>query len=100
MGNYSAALVDFARAIELQLNMEVAVYNTACVYALQRKVDPACTWLRKAIQMDIVNLDKAYTDREFDLIRDTPEFQAVLKEFDGTNESLKMATLIYAKVSN
>ena len=51
------------------------------LYALQNDVEQACTWLRKAIAMSDKNIGMAQTDSDFDTIRDTPEFQALMQEF-------------------
>ena len=78
--NYDAALADYARAIELDPNDDSPIYNTACAFALQHDVGQACTWLRRAIQMSSENIERARTDTDFDSIRDTPEFQALLNQ--------------------
>ena len=78
--DYSAALADYARAIELDPTDSSPVYGTACVFALQHDVGQACTWLGRAIQMSSENIEMARTDTDFDSIRDTPEFQALLNQ--------------------
>lgn len=79
--NYKAALADFNRALELRPDYADTVYNIACAHALLQQVESACIWLHRAIQLDQKCLEDGRTDPDFDLIRDTPEFQAVLKEF-------------------
>lgn len=83
MEDYPAALADYAKAIKLQPDDDSLVYSSACAYALQREVELSCTWLRRAIQMDLNYLEMARTDTDFDSIRDEPEFQTLLKEFDS-----------------
>jgi hypothetical protein len=78
--DYAAALADYARAIELDPTYSSPVYGTACVFALQHDVGQACTWLRRAIQMSGEYVEMARTGTNFDSIRDTPEFQALLNQ--------------------
>jgi hypothetical protein len=42
-------------------------------------VEQACTWLRRAIQMSDEKMEMARTDSDFDSIRDTQEFQGLVK---------------------
>jgi len=83
MKEYPAALADYSRAIELQPDYVDPVYNTACAYALQHQVKLACTWLKRAIEMDRKCLEDARNDTDFDPIRETLEFQALVSEFDN-----------------
>jgi tetratricopeptide (TPR) repeat protein len=79
--DYPAALADYTRALELDPNDDIVVYNMTCLYALQNDVEQACTWLRKAIAMSKENAGMAQTESDFDAIRDTPEFKALMQEF-------------------
>ncbi|MGC1374624.1 MAG: tetratricopeptide repeat protein [Anaerolineales bacterium] len=80
--NYPAALIDLNKAIELDPdNADIAIYNTARFYGLQAQTVLACIWLRRAILLLSGYLETAKTDMAFDSIRDTPEFQALLREF-------------------
>ncbi len=77
--DYAAALADCGRAIELNPTDATPVYNTACAYALQSDLEQACEWLHRAICMDAKYVEMARTDSDFDSIRNTEEFQALLK---------------------
>jgi tetratricopeptide (TPR) repeat protein len=81
LGDYPAALADYTRALELDPNHAGAIYNVACLYSLQNDVQQACIWLRKAIAMSDEYVNMLQTDSDFDAIRDTPEFQALMQEF-------------------
>ena len=85
MKNFTAALADYAHAIELGAKNSSPVYNAACVHALQNEVEQSCIWLRRAIDMDKKYVEMARTDTDFDPIRETAEFKALMEEF-GSNE--------------
>jgi hypothetical protein len=53
-------------------------YNTACAHALLNHTAEACAWLEKAIALDVKHRQMALTDTDFDPIRATPCFQALL----------------------
>ncbi|MEW5873064.1 MAG: tetratricopeptide repeat protein, partial [Chloroflexota bacterium] len=75
---YDDAIAIYDQLIAHDPQYTNAYYNKACAYALMNDVPQACRWLRLAIQMDGETLDLARTDADFDAIRNTPEFQAVL----------------------
>jgi tetratricopeptide (TPR) repeat protein len=86
-GNYEAALADYTKAMEIIPFSDIPVYNTAWVYALQSDAEQSCYWLRKALKLSNQWLDVARTNSDFDSIRDTPEFQALLQEFEDRNSA-------------
>ena len=69
---------DFNKAIELKPGDDFTVYMISSLYALQQKTQDACEWLRRAIEMDIKHKNEAQNDNDFDLIRETSEFQALM----------------------
>ena len=75
---YVAALADYNKAIDLDPQDPMSYYNLACSYALQGQVEKACDKLRSAIQMNQEYADSARTDPDFDSIRGSNEFQALL----------------------
>ena len=54
-------------------------YNLACLYGLQSKVPESVKFLKLAIDKGPKYKEIAWTDKDFDLIRDTQEFQELLK---------------------
>lgn len=79
LGKHSKALEDYTTAIQLDPKDATAYYNMACAYAILGEVTQVCHWLQTAIQMDNECLDMARTDKDFDGIRSTPEFQSVVQ---------------------
>jgi tetratricopeptide (TPR) repeat protein len=84
--DHRSALADYAQAMKLDPSNDAPVYYTACAYGLQKNAEQACTWLRKAIAMSDEYIGKAQTDSDFDAIRNSPEFQALMQEFGNKSE--------------
>ena len=80
LADYPAALADYQRALELDPHYGDAIYNTACAYALQGQTALACEWLRRALGIHRKYLELCRSDPDFDPIRQTPEFQAIVGE--------------------
>ena len=59
-----------------------AYYNLAYVYSLQDKRDLLIESLRKAITLDKSYIEKAKTNKTFDTIRDSPEFQNLIHSLE------------------
>jgi hypothetical protein len=55
----------------------------ACTYALQNNAALACHWLRRTLSLDKHYVKTSRNDPDFDAIRDSQEFQAVLKEIES-----------------
>lgn len=54
-------------------------YNAACFYAIMGNRTQAIDYLMKAVDERAVDCDMLRTDRDFDLIRQTPEFRSIEK---------------------
>lgn len=67
---YDKALRDFDKALEIAPKDPAAGYQKAAVYALQGKIDVACTWLEIAI-------DNGF--RDWAAIRNNPDFDGIRK---------------------
>ncbi len=80
LADLPAALADYERALELDPHYSDAMYNTACAYALQGQTTLACDWLRRALAINKKYLAICHTDSDFDLIRQAPEFKAIVEE--------------------
>jgi tetratricopeptide (TPR) repeat protein len=82
LNNFKAAHEDYLIAMELDPHDSIPVFNIACLNAVQGNVNEACTWLKLAIEMDKNNIEDAINDHDFDLIRNTKEFQEIVSEFN------------------
>jgi adenylate cyclase len=54
-------------------------YNIACLFSIQKKVDDAFIYLKKAIK-EKNHINTAKTDSELDNIRDDPRFKKLIGE--------------------
>ncbi len=80
---HQEAILDFARAFELGSSNDSCVYLLARSYSGLGESGEACHWLRLAITMNKQYLEDCHTDSDFDAIRETDEFKALLAEFEG-----------------
>ena len=53
-------------------------YKTACMYALQNKVEDSIYWLRKAIKKGYDNWILIKSDKQLKNIRSSPGYRALL----------------------
>jgi sugar lactone lactonase YvrE len=88
--DYASFLENMKKAIELRPNHPRLMYNLAVAFALNSRPADAVQWLRKTAEMGLVFA--AASDRDFDSIKTTSEFQAVLKQFEK-NKSPKVSSL-------
>jgi len=79
--NFEAAIAAYDQALTTKPDDHKALYNKACCYGLQGKVELAIENLSKAIQLNPSECRKlAQTDTTFDAIRDHPDFKTLLGE--------------------
>jgi len=75
---YEAAIASYDKAIEIKPDLHQAHYNKACCYALQDNRESAIASLQRAIELDKSYREMAKTDTDFDGIRDSEQFQALI----------------------
>jgi len=79
LGKYNEALIDFNHSLKLRSDNPEVFYDLACLFSLWGKVDDALTYLKKAIDKDKKNCEKAKADKDFDNIRDDPRFKKLIE---------------------
>ncbi len=62
--------------------VEIALMN-AFSYAIMGKATPAVGWLRCAMQQGLHNVQEIIKKREFDAIRNSADFQSLLKSLEN-----------------
>ena len=81
-GRYQRALKFYRQAVDKDGRSEDALYNGACAYALENDKPNAIEWLRRLLDLGTEKskkkIRKARKDRDFDLIRDDPEFKGAV----------------------
>jgi tetratricopeptide (TPR) repeat protein len=76
---YDEAIKYFKRQLEYAPEEPSPYYNIACVYAEQGKTRDALASLKKAVEAHPEFKDQARNDKDFDKIRSTKEFMALIK---------------------
>jgi tetratricopeptide (TPR) repeat protein len=76
--NYDAALVDYNQSIKMEPQKATILYRIACIYAIQQVIVEACSWLNRAIVLDPEYKNLARSNKDFDLIRESAEFQLII----------------------
>ncbi|WP_121968283.1 tetratricopeptide repeat protein [Leptolyngbya sp. BC1307] len=82
LGRYEEAIAAYDAALAIQPDNASTWYNKACSYALSKRLEDALTCLQKAIELDGTDKysEMAKTDTDFDDIRDSPQFLALISE--------------------
>lgn len=81
LGRFEEAIGSFNKALELKPDYADAFYNKACCYALQGNVEQALENLQQAINLSPNEYRQdAKTDSDFDSLRDSERFQALIQE--------------------
>ncbi|NEP57084.1 MAG: tetratricopeptide repeat protein [Symploca sp. SIO2G7] len=79
-GRYTEAIANCEQAIQQDSKEVSGYYAQACCYALQGEIEPAIANLKKAMEIKPrFSQSEAKHNRDFDSIRDEPEFQALLE---------------------
>lgn len=88
-GNYyaglnedQAAIAAYEAIIHVDPNYSVAHFNLACMHARAGNLATSLGFLRQTFELEREATENAKTDPDFDSIRETPEFIALLKEFE------------------
>jgi tetratricopeptide (TPR) repeat protein len=81
LGRYEEAIASYDKTLERNLKNDNAFYNKACFYALKSDLEEAIANLSQAIALSPDKCrELAKTDSDFDAIRDTEEFKALVFE--------------------
>ncbi len=81
-GNFDLAFEFYYKAIATNPNLALAHYCLACVHSLKNNKDLAVESLQKAISLDRKSIELAKTDRDFDNVRESPEFQQLINSVE------------------
>jgi tetratricopeptide (TPR) repeat protein len=79
-GDYDSAIRHYLRIVERKPNAFMMAHDIACCYARKGDREQALRWLRRALESSYGDYarDWALTEEDFDSIRDTDEFRALL----------------------
>ncbi len=94
-GKLEEALKIHLKAAEFPQVAPTALYNVACVYALQGNKGAALDHLEKAAAAGLNLADHIESDSDMDSLRSEPRFKAVLEKISG-NASQNSAVQVFA----
>nr|WAI02711.1 MAG: tetratricopeptide repeat protein [Candidatus Methanoperedens sp.] len=78
LGKYTEAITCFDKALAIDPKMESAWYYRACAYSMTGDKDKALSDLRRAIEFDTSNKEKAKKDKEFKIIWGDENFKKLV----------------------
>ncbi|PYS74633.1 MAG: hypothetical protein DMF69_01245 [Acidobacteria bacterium] len=82
--NYPTFLENMNLAAQLRPNHPRLMYNLAVAHALNGHPSEAVRWLRRTAEMGLIF--PASSDKDFESLRDLPDFKEVLKRFEKNKE--------------
>lgn len=81
------------RALEIDPDDSILLYNVACNYAIMGETDDALDYLESAVANGMVNLAWISNDKDLDVLRTHPRFQSLLHRIEtGAHASGAAAT--------
>jgi Zn-dependent protease len=81
-GEYDLSAEAGRQAFERTKEPEVA-YNVACAESRAGRADEALAWIERAVEMGYRNGDAMASDRDFEILRSRPEFEAIVGRLRG-----------------
>jgi hypothetical protein len=91
--DYTTALANLNKALELIPDHPTLFYNIAAISTLQGKTTEALASLSKIADMGIAL--RPEKDADFDAIKETPEFKAILKRFEQNRTPVVKSTTAF-----
>ena len=91
---YDTALTNLNKALELIPDHPTLFYKIAAISCLQGKTAEALAALSKIADMGIAL--RPEKDADFDSIKETPEFKAILKRFDQNRSPVVKSTIAFS----
>ncbi len=80
LGRYEEAIEKYQKAVEINPKLAEAYYNLACAYSRLNQKGEAIKNLKKAIEFEAKWKEEAKTDKDFDNLRQDPEFKKLIGE--------------------
>jgi murein DD-endopeptidase MepM/ murein hydrolase activator NlpD len=78
---YDRALAAYAQILRSRPQDQIALYNSACAYALSGRKAQALEYLRKAIDAGFTKIRHISSDPDLKSLHKEPGFRAILKQF-------------------
>ena len=78
--NYKKAEEHYLKALEIQPDEYIAMYNLACVYSLQKKIDDAIQWLVKSVDAGYDDFEWMEKDTDLDNLRNDARYKEIIRK--------------------
>jgi adenylate cyclase len=82
LGEYEKGLEWARRALALEPDDPMVLYNVACIYSLAGRGPEALDCLEKAVDSGLTQRGWFEHDSNLDFVRDDPRFRALLKRLE------------------
>lgn len=83
---YKKAEKHYLKALELEADNFIALYNMACVRSLEKKADKAIEWLQKAVDAGYDDFEWMEQDTDLDNIRGDERYKEILRRGPKTRK--------------
>ena len=91
LGENSAAIPAFERALELGYRRSATLYNLACAEAKQDRKDRAFKYLDQAIEAGYDSASQLRSDEDLDNLRGDPRYRAAIRKAEERSRKLESA---------
>jgi adenylate cyclase len=81
MGDRDCSLTWATRAVSLDPNEPVTLYNVACVYSLQGRVEEAVAYLKDAVRLGFAHKEWIQHDGDLNAVREHPGYVELMQAF-------------------
>ncbi len=103
-GHLLEAASNYLTALHYNGNDAVTIYNLACCYGKLGEAELAASNLKRAINNGFSDIAQIKTDKDFDPVRENPQFKAILKQIESATSGfgdvvyIKAAKLIQCRI--
>ncbi|PKN39080.1 MAG: hypothetical protein CVU62_02460 [Deltaproteobacteria bacterium HGW-Deltaproteobacteria-2] len=84
-GNDLEVLNLLKKVVAIDPNRIDSYYNIACIYAKRKQINDSILWLTKAVDKGFNDGGLLQTDHDFDNIKNTKDYKAILKKLQEAN---------------
>lgn len=84
------------RALEIDTDDSISLYNTACNYAKMGKIDVALDYLERAVENGTVSVTWMKHDPDLETMHDHPRYNELCQQFDDRKSRLEQRSPLWA----
>lgn len=83
---YDKALEQYKKALELEPNNSIALYNIACTYSRMKRIEDALDALERCVEAGYRDVEWMEKDSDLDNLRDEPRYKAIVRRLREKGE--------------